>query len=139
MATYNGDECYAAFITASGTAVLTGNQRTVDLETSMETADHTGGTANYRRRKKTVGDVTASVEVLWEGAGGTAANALVTNGADGTLWIAPLGTATGMPKGAYPVICTGKTLPIPFDGELLQTFSFEGNGDPVHDVFTAVY
>ena len=67
MATYNGDECYVRFINASGTAVLTGNQRTVEFEESMETADHTGGTANYRRRKKTVGDTTFSVEVLWEG------------------------------------------------------------------------
>lgn len=139
MATYNGDECYCAFITASGTAVLTGNQRTVDLEETMETADHTGGTANYRRRKKTVGDISVSVEVLWPGEGGTAANAIVAMGAEGTIWIAPLGTASGKPKGAYPVIPTGRSLPIPFDGELLQTYTFEGNGDPVHDVFTAVY
>jgi hypothetical protein len=139
MATYNGDEAYARWTSSAGTAILTGNQRSVNLELSMDTADHTGGTADYRRRKKTVGDFTIEIEALWEGTSGSAANAAITMGAEGTLEIAPLGSASGRPKGVYPVICTGKTLPMPFDGELIQTFSFEANGDPVSDVFTTVY
>lgn len=139
MATYNGDEAYARWTSSSGTAVLTGNQRGLDLSLSTDTADHTGGTANYRRRKATVGDFTIEFEALWEGTSGSAANAAIAIGGEGTLEIAPLGSATGRPKGTYPVVCVGKTLPMPFDGELLQTFSFEANGDPVNDVFTTVY
>ncbi len=138
MATFNGDACLVRWTNSGGTATLTGLQRSVELDISMDTADHTGGTHDYRRRKATVGDFTLEVEVLWEGTGGSAANAAIAMGGEGTIELGPLGSASGRPKGTYPVICVGKTLPMPFDGELLQTFSFEGNGDPT-DVFTTVY
>jgi len=139
MATYNGDEAYARWTSSAGTVVLTGNQRGLDFEQTTDTADHTGGTANTRRRKATIADFSVEFEALWEGTSGSAANVAITIGGEGTLEIAPLGSATGRPKGVYPVVCVGKTLPMPFDDVLIQTYSFEANGDPVSDVFTTVY
>jgi hypothetical protein len=110
------------------------------FNSSMDFADHSGGTVNYRRRKKTIGDYDAQIVTLWDTTAlGTAAMTLLADGNEGTLNIAPLGTATGKPKGAYPMVVENKELPIPYDDGIIVTLGFLANGDPVSDVFTAVY
>lgn len=140
MATYNGDELVVTWTRHDGTATLTGIQRELTLNSSMDFADHSGGTVNYRRRKKTIGDYDAQIVTLWDTSNlGTAAMTLLADGNEGTLNIAPLGTATGNPKGTYPMVVENKGLPIPFDDGIVLTLGFLANGDPVNDVFTAVY
>ena len=140
MATWNGDELVATWTRYDGTATLTGIQRELTFNSSMEFADHSGGTVNYRRRKKTIGDFDAQIVTLWDTTSlGTAAMTLLADGNEGTLNVAPLGTATGKPKGVYPMVVENKGLPIPFDDGIVLTLGFLANGDPVSDVFTAVY
>lgn len=140
MATWNGDELVATWTRHDGTATLTGIQRELTFNSSMDFADHSGGTVHYRRRKKTIGDYDAQIVTLWDTSNlGTAAMTLLADGNEGTLNIAPLGTATGKPKGTYPMVVENKELPIPYDDGIIVTLSFLANGDPVNDMFTAVY
>lgn len=139
MPTINGKDAVVFFKKHDGTATLSGLQRTIEIDQSIDTADHTAGTMNYRRRKATVGDISISITSLYNAEDGTAIGGLLVMGAEGTLEIAPSGTATGNPKGQYPVVVTGVSIPIPYDGEVTQSWSFEGNGDPVTEIQTDVY
>lgn len=140
MATYNGDALVIYWKRHDGTATLSGVQRELTFNSTMDYADHTGGTADYRRRKKTVGDYDAQVVTLWDTTAlGTASMALLALGNEGTLEFAPLGTASGNPKGAYPMVVETRELPVPFDDGIVVTIGFLANGDPGSDVFTAQY
>lgn len=134
-----GKDLYVGFIGSGGTANLSGDQRAFEVTAEQETADVTAGADGARAVKPTVQNFGASLEVLFTGTAGSAAMAIATLGAEGTLTYGPQGSASGKPKGAFPAIITKRDITMNFDDAVVVKFEFAGQGDETSDPTTATW
>lgn len=124
-----GPDLVVHFITSGGGTInLTGDQRTLSVTREQEVADATAGADGWRVSIGTLKNASASLEALYIGAAGTATWGSVDIGAEGTLRYYPKGTATGSPKGAFPVITTNASLEIPYDDMVMLNIEFASQG-----------
>lgn len=121
---YTGKNLY---ITYGGT-VISGDQRTLSWDYSVDTADTTAGADNDKSYIATIRDVTISVTILDNGTDGSAVRRALAVGGTGELIFAPEGTASGKPKYGCGVICQSLSTEYPYDGEVEFEVEFQRSG-----------
>ena len=125
MAHYTGKDVYISY---KGTAV-SGDQRTMSVNESMDTAETSAGADTDRSYLATLKDAKFDITVLDNGTAGSAIRALLAVGtAAGTLLYAPNGTAAGMPRYRCQAFVTSFTVDYPYDGEVEIEVEWQRSG-----------
>ena len=124
------------FVTAGGTADLSGDYRSLSVTRQQETVDASAGNDTARAEIAALKTFAASLETTYIGTAGSAAFALCTLGATGTLQYYPLGTATGSPRGAIPVIVQDQTIEFAYDDMTTVTIEFGPFGAEIWNPLT---
>lgn len=135
---YSGKNLYVRFITASGTANLSGDFRKLTVNRKQQTWDATAAADGAVVNKATVKEFDASLESLYIGTAGTAAFNIASLGAEGTLEYFPEGTATGKPKGSFPAIVTEQPFSTGYNEGTMVTISWKGQGAEIKNPFVDV-
>lgn len=126
---YVGKDLYAEFICAAGTIALTGDQRTLTVERSVDTVDISAGSETDKSYLATLKDGTAEVELMDQASVvATGIEASMPEGTSGTLLYAPKGTSVGNPKRGFVAIVTGVSLEYPYSDAVVATISFQKSG-----------
>ncbi len=115
MAHYTGKNLYLSF----GGTVLSGDQRTVSWDYTVDTVDVSAGADSDRDYLATLKDATISATFLDNSTAGSALRRACYVGGTGELIIGPEGTATGKPKYACVALVTSFKPEYPYDGEVL--------------------
>lgn len=136
---YNGADMLVFFKTATGTADLSGDFRSLSVTRTQNTWDATAAADGAEVNKPTYKAFSATLDVFATGTAGTAAFNVATLGAEGTLEYAPQGTAVGKPKGSFPAIITEQPFSTGFNEGSMTTISFAGQGDEVDNPFVDTY
>lgn len=129
----SGSALFIQFIHSGGTTTISGDQRSMDWNEVVDTADTSAGADAYRTHVTTLKQVDGNMSLLDNGTDGTAIYAVIRPGSQGTLEWGPRGTDTGQPKFALPVTFTNSSLSVPYDGEIVRDYSWMGNGAWVTD------
>lgn len=124
MAHYTGKDLYVEF---AGQAI-TGDQRTMTVNRSLDTVDTSAGADTDRSHVATLADADFSLTILDNGTAGSAIRQALKLNAAGTLTYGPEGTATGKPKYQCVATVTGFNTAYPFDGEVEYDVSLNKNG-----------
>jgi hypothetical protein len=130
---------YIGFIHSGGTVNLSGDSRTFDVTREQEVADASAGSDGARSSKATLKNYSATLEALYIGTAGTASFGSVDIGKEGTLLWGPQGTATGNPKGSWPMIVTNMSITSPFDDVVMLNIEWQGQGAEVSNPLTATW
>lgn len=129
MAKYTGSALYANFIYSGGTVALTGTQRTLSYEATIDTVDVTSGADTEKSYLTTLGDATMSMTILDNASAGSAVRRACARGNYGTLTWGPEGSAVGKPKYSCAAWVTGFSTEYPYDGEVEFEVSFQKDGN----------
>lgn len=124
---YSGSAVYMIWVTASGTATLSGHQRTVSLNPTTEFIDATAGSDTYRVKIPSFTDIRVSYSGLAQ-TGGTALEDLLVEGTEGTITLGPEGTAAGKRKYTIGAFSHGVQYNMPYSDVTEMSVEFEGNG-----------
>ncbi len=127
------------WIDATGTVIISGDQRSFDVDWGQDVVDLAAADDSYHYNYETLLDWSGKLEAIYIGASGTAVAARLEPGDSGTLIWAPLGTATGKPKWGMGVIVTKNNVTYPFDKEVMVSTEFKVKGGIVFNGNTAVY
>jgi hypothetical protein len=127
MAAYAGSSLYVEWINSSGTTALTGDFRQFSITPSVDLYDQTAGSDAYKTRIVGVKDGAMSFSAVMQ-AGGTALTNVLASGTEGTLIVAPEGTATGKQKITLPAISMGVKYTIPYNNVVDLAVDFTQNG-----------
>lgn len=126
--TFSGSAVVIQWIHSGGTATLSGDQRSITINSSMDMHDATAGSDAYRKRLEGIRDMTASYQAILA-VGGTALEDALRN-ADGTLIVGPEGTASGKRKYTLPMLSAGPSVNMPYADVVEITNEFSLNGSP---------
>lgn len=127
MAHYTGSALYITF--GAGTTVLSGDQRTLDVENTMDTVDTTAGADTDKSSLPTLRDATFKVTLLDNGTAGSAVRAAcAVSGTQGTFTFGPEGNSSGKPKYSCLAYVTGYNTSYPYDGEVEIEVTFQKTG-----------
>ncbi len=113
--------------TTYGTVTLNADYRACKITPSVDVIDGTAGADTNKVKYLGKTDVKADVELVTQ-AGGTATNAALNAGVQGTLFVGPEGTVAGKPKFTLPAFSTGATYDFPYADIAKITCGFEANG-----------
>ena len=124
-----GKDLVVQWIHSGGTAVLSGNWRTLDITRDSQMADATaandGGT--YSKYLREING--ATLNALFDGTAGSATmGSAAVRGTEGTLLYAINGTAVGQPKGGFPAVIKSANVSHPYDGMSTVTVVFDPQG-----------
>lgn len=133
MARFSGSALVVQWIDASGTVVISGTQKTLDVEDGIDTIDVTGGADQHRTYVSGVKDGTASMTLWDNGTAGTATYARLASGSAGTLVWSPAGTQTGASRYSKPGIVTKNKRGYPFDDGVARDLEWQFTGVYVWD------
>lgn len=133
---YVGKDLKVFWVHSGGTADISGDFRTLDVNREQETADVTAGNDAARTEKATVKVFGASMTYMYIGTAGSASFGSVALGATGTLLYAPGGTATNKPKGGMPLIVKQHSFSVPFDDAIEGTIEWGPAGDELFNPTT---
>lgn len=138
MARYVGNDWYGSF---KGISLAAIPFRTFDDGLEEEMADASGGSDAIRNYVKTLDKIEPAFEWVPDtGTAGTAADAVLKAGQEGTLLWGPYGTATGMPKWGVNCRVTKATPSIQYDDVLTKAVKFVViDGSYVFDGRTATW
>lgn len=130
---YKGTALVVQWITASGTAVLTAESRTYEVNQQSNQIDVTVRSDTAKNFLPDFPAISASMEGLdttGTPTGGTPAQAWdkVNIGDSGTLQWGPEGTATGNRKDYMPAIVKTKTFSSPYDGAVNWKLEWDAQG-----------
>lgn len=114
--------------TLSGTATLSGKQRNLSNDSTIDTVDVSSGADTEKSFLTTLGDATFTLTMLDDFLGGSATHRACARGNHGTLEWGPLGTATGNPKYSCMAFVTGFSTEYPYDGEVEYEVEFQKDG-----------
>jgi len=112
---------------SGGTLDLAGDYRSVSVKENTDTAETTAGADTHKTYLPTIKSATIDYNGLFP-TGGTALYAALAAGNQGTLTVAPEGTAAGKVSKAYPAICLGATYDTPYADVVTVNCSFQSNG-----------
>lgn len=142
MAKLTGKNLYLKF----GSTVLSGTQRSLEVNEEIETADATAGADDYRNYLTTVKTIGATVElVMREHADSTSPNgsaifAALVLGTEGTLEWGVEGTATGKPRKGFVARVTRFDQNLAFDDVYTISVEFSNAGTAlVYDGYLSKY
>lgn len=129
MAHYTGANVYILYESAGGTVTASGDQRSLDLNFSVNTADTTAGSDTWTSQLTTTRAMDGSFKFLADdSAGGGSIRQIISQNLSGTITIGYEGTASGKPKEKWPVTITGSGYAFAYDGETEVTVNFKQNG-----------
>lgn len=131
---YTGSALVVQWLYASGTNLVSGNQRTLSYTPSIDLVDQTSGADTNKKYLTAVKDGQATLEALLQSgtnAGGTSAFSTLTEGNSGTLIWSPEGTAAGKAKYTMPAISQGVGFTYPYADVVVASTSFQQNGTRV--------
>jgi hypothetical protein len=135
-----GPDLWVGFVlSAGGTAILSGDQKSLSISREQEVADATAGADGARYNIATIKKFSASIEAHYIGTAGSAIWGSVDIGVSGTLLYGPKGTAANNPKGGIPVIVTKHDISMPFDDVVKLTVEFTGRGAEIFNPHTAKF
>jgi len=121
---YTGKNLYITF----GGTVVSGDQRTLSKNGSVDTVDTTAGADTDKSYALTLRDATFDITILDNGGDGSAVRAALHEGNSGTLIYAPEGTAAGKPKYECYAHVTSFNTAFPYDGEVEFQVSLQKSG-----------
>jgi len=124
MGAYTGKNLYITF----GGTVVSGDQRTLSKNGSVDTVDTTAGADTDKSYELTLRDATFDITILDNGGDGSAVRAALYEGNSGTLIYAPEGTAVGKPKYECYAHVTSFNTSYPYDGEVEFQVSLQKSG-----------
>lgn len=130
MPEYAGSATVTQWIWSGGTITMSAEERTVNVNPSIELYDATAGASGSRERLGGVKDA----NIVWQGVAqdsttallsGTAYATALKEGNVGTVIVAPYGTVAGSLKYTLPAISMGSQLTSPYANvsELAVTFT----------------
>lgn len=125
MTAYTGKNLYISF----GGTVVSGKQRTLSKNGSMDTVDTTSGADTDKSYATTLRDATFDITILDDGTAGANARQALAEGNSGTLIYGPEGTATGKPKYECYAHVTSFNTSYPYDGEVEFQVSLQKSGN----------
>ena len=124
-----GKDAYISWASSAGTINLSTDYRSVSINESVDTAETTAGADTHKTYLPTIKSATIDYSGLFPaGSAGTALYAALAAGVQGTLTIAPEGTATGKLSKAYPAISMGATFDTPYADVVTVNCTFQSNG-----------
>src|SRR5512143_3284717 len=132
MAEYAGSAAVVNWIWSGGTLNLSGETRTVAVNTSMDTIDATAG----QDVNKVFLPSFSSVEITWEGVAQEGSNAATSGtayaqalkaGNTGTIIVGPYGTASNSLKYSMPAFCLGLSSSMPYADVVSVSTSWQTN------------
>jgi hypothetical protein len=127
MAEYTGAGMYFQWVTSGGTVNLEADERTVNLNPSVDFADSTAGADARKTRIPTLKDTMASYAGVAQ-KGGTALEDLLTEGQEGTIFFGPEGTVTGKRKYTIGAFSGGPKYAFKYADVTEISIEFTGNG-----------
>ena len=134
-----GKNLYVAWIDATGTVAISGDQTAFDPGFTGETVDASAGADDWRVHLATMKDAAMKMETYYKGTNGTATLARVEIHDSGTLVWGPEGTAAGKPKWGIPALVTKNDYSMPFDNLIKVTIEWKQQGDLAFNGNTAVW
>jgi len=124
-----GKDAYINWASSAGTINLSGDYRSVSIRESTDTAETTAGADTHKTYIPTIKSATIDYSGLFPaGSAGTALYAALAAGVQGTLTVAPEGTATGKLSKAYTAISMGATFDTPYADVVTVNCTFQSNG-----------
>ena len=124
-----GKDAYINWASSAGTINLSGDYRSVSIKENVDTAETTAGADTHKTYIPTIKSATIDYSGLFPaGSAGTALYAALAAGVQGTLTIAPEGTATGKLSKAYTAISMGATFDTPYADVVTVNCTFQSNG-----------
>lgn len=130
------------FWNANGTATIQNQYQVFDTKLSSDTVDVSSGSTTAHQRLATLKDSSFSYEGFSNGKSsplGTADLHILVHGAYGTLQWAPLGTASGNPKGQVACIVNNKEISYPYADAVKVKLDWESDGDLIADPDVATF
>lgn len=129
MAEYTGANMYFEWVYSSnaGTVTLHGDERTVNLNPSVDYADSTAGSDARKKRIPTLKDTMVSFAGVAQ-TGGTALEDALAEGVEGTITFSPEGTAAGKRKYVIGAFSGGGKFAYKYADVTELTVEFTGNG-----------
>ena len=122
-----GKDAVINWVWTGGTVNLATDYRSVSVKESVDTAETTAGADTHKTFLPTIKSATIDYSGLFP-TGGTALYAALAAGIQGTLTVAPEGTASGKVSKAYPAICMGATYDTPYADVVTVNCTFQSNG-----------
>ena len=122
-----GQNAYITWVWSAGTIDLATDYRSVSIKENTDTAETTAGADTHKTYLPTIKSATIDYSGLFP-AGGTALYTALAAGVQGTLTVAPEGTASGKVSKAYPAICMGATYDTPYADVVTVNCTFQSNG-----------
>lgn len=124
-----GKDAYINWASSAGTINLSGDYRSVSIKENTDTAETTAGADTHKTYIPTIKSATIDYSGLFPaGSAGTALYAALAAGVQGTLTVAPEGTATGKLSKAYTAISMGATFDTPYADVVTVNCTFQSNG-----------
>jgi len=108
-----GKDAYISWASSAGTINLSTDYRSVSINESVDTAETTAGADTHKTYLPTIKSATINYLGLFP-SGGTALYAALAAGVQGTLTVAPEGTASGKVSKVYPAISMGASYDTPY-------------------------
>jgi hypothetical protein len=113
--------------TTAGTVSLAPDYRTFRFNETVDVKDGTAGSDVNKVKYLSFKDASIDVELVAQ-TGGTALNAALAAGVQGTLTVYPEGTASGKPLITFPSFSKGTSFDFPYDDVAKITTGWEANG-----------
>ena len=124
-----GKDAYISWASSAGTINLATDYRSVSIKENTDTAETTAGADTHKTYLPTIKSATIDYSGLFPaGSAGTALYAALAAGVQGTLTVAPEGTATGKLSKAYTAISMGATFDTPYADVVTVNCTFQSNG-----------
>lgn len=122
-----GSAAYISWASTAGTVNLATDYRSVSIKEGVDTAETTAGADTHKTFLPTIKSASIDYQGLFP-AGGTALYNALAAGVQGTLTVAPEGTAAGKVSKAYPAISMGATFDTPYSDVVTVNVTFQSNG-----------
>jgi hypothetical protein len=123
---FSGSALYAQWIHSGGTVTLSGNQRTWTLTPSQNLIDATAANDSFMERIAGLKDFTTSFSLLPPSDTYISIEDAVAEGTNGTLIVAPWGTASSARKYTLPVVSNGANVNVPYNDIVEMSIDFTG-------------
>ena len=128
MAEFTGKDMVVSWVWSGGTLAMTSDQHTFSFTDSIKKYNVRTGSEAYESYITGATDFTCTYDGLAQ-TGGTAFNAALAIGVQGTLTVSPEGTTSGKPKYIFP--CFSDKTPVAswnYDDVTHINASWQGNG-----------
>ena len=142
MAKYVGRSLVIQFIDSNGTITISNQFNQFDTKWQTEFTEVSTGNAFDKAYLPTLADMTATYKGLSNGTAsplGTADLFRLEPQDFGTVIYAPLGTASGMPKGGFAAYVKSQDITYPYANKVEVSLEFQRSGTLLYDVNSATF